>query len=60
MGQGNNQDPILKKLLQENSKLKLEARLRKSLSLQLEKQRHNIAVAKKKLRQEVSKLHKIN
>ena len=56
MGQGNSQDPILKKLLQENSKLKLEARLRKSLSLQLEKQRHNIAVAKKKLRQEVSKL----
>ena len=51
---------ILRELRKENSKLQLEARLRKSLSFQLEKQRLALAEAKNAAQKKSDELHLIS
>ena len=60
MGNQERQIDIVRELRQENSKLQLEARLRKALSLQLEKQRLAIAEAKAAAQAKSDELHLIS
>ena len=60
MSEKSGQNDVLRDIRKENSKLKIEAQLRKSLSLQLEKQRLAIAKAKTAAQQKSDELQLIS